>query len=596
MKLNPIQQKAVNYSGGPLLIVAGAGSGKTKTLTARLINFINKGVSAKSIIAITFTNKAASEMRRRVLSMANSNKVYHYEHSLFIGTFHSFGARILKTHARELNRTSGFSIFDADDSMSLMKKIAKERNINKERYKLPILSAQISKIKAMLYSPEELLDECELEFYNDYEKGLINNNAFDFDDLIEKVVVLFKNKPEILKKYQNQFRYILVDEYQDVNTAQYELIKSLAEKHKNISVVGDDAQAIYGWRYADFRNFLNFENDWEKAEIIKLEQNYRSSGNIISAASNVIKNNKLQKSKNLWTENSGGELLKIISAETSEGEANFIAETIKNFPSDFKNAGATAILYRTNAQSRALEQSLIQYQIPYKIFGGVKFYERKEIKDVIAALKIAFNPKDTISADRLKKTFLKAVREKLIHKMIESGKKMNIVELINLFINESNYFDYLRQKFTNVNERIENINEFISFASEFPNLEELLEKVSLLQSTDIPKNEMGAENNENPINLMTIHMAKGLEFDNVFLAGANEGLLPHQRSYGNLEELEEERRLMYVAMTRAKNNLRISFCHIPSRFLYEIQPELTEFINLNGEGGELPNEDEIYIR
>jgi len=547
----------------------------------------------------------------------------------FIGTFHSLGARILKRESRFLRRTPAFTIFDEDDSLSTIKNVLKELNLSKEDWNPFRAKDIIGRIKNELLDPDLELDKTELAIWSAYEDALLECNAFDFDDLIQKVVHLCLKYPETLEKYRRLFRYILVDEYQDINTAQYQLIKLLALKHQNLSVVGDDAQSIYKFRGSDFRNFLNFEQDWPKAKIVLLEENYRSTQNIITAASELIKNNKFQRPKNLWTKNQSGRLIGVVAALDAETEADFIAERINlligelvNWEKDNKknqltnqptNQSTVAIVYRTNAQSRALESALIQNQIPYKIFGGVKFYERKEIKDIIAGLRLASNPRDRVSAERLEKTFPKPVSRHLINELSKLGSKLSLLELINFFITNSGYFDYLGQKFKNAEERIENINELIAFAGAFGDLGEFLERVSLLQSTDIASSSTNSEFNTNKrianshirkfgsdsvfadVNLMTIHMAKGLEFDCVFIAGVNEGLLPHHLSYGSLDELEEERRLMYVAMTRAKKNLWLSSYDLPSRFLYELPPELTEFISLKDDSKELPDQEEIYI-
>lgn len=581
-QLNASQREAVEHKNGPLLIAAGAGSGKTKTLTSRLAWLIENGASPENIIAITFTNKAANEMRERVAMPP----------STFIGTFHSLCARILKNEAKLVNRTPNYTIFDADDSLSLLKKTMKAMDLSKEKYSPLALNRKISQIKSELLQPEEF-DKITAAVFQRYEEALVKNNAFDFDDLIEKTVRVFQNHPEVLKKYRDKFRYVLVDEYQDINTAQYQLIRLLAEKHQNLSVVGDDAQAIYSFRGADFRNFLNFSKDWPNAKIVKLEQNYRSSGTIIAAASEVVKNNKFQTPKTLWTENPEGELIKVVNAGDQEEEAAFVADSIRQ---NAKSDSQFAILYRTNAQSRSVEQALISANIPYKIFGGLKFYERKEIKDIVAGLRLAHNPKDSVSQERLDKNFDKKTAAHLIAELPRLGKNLKILELINYFIVNANYLEYLEKNHKNYPERIENVNEFIHFASEFKTLEEFLERVSLLQSADSPtKSIIPNSKFIIPVNLMSIHLAKGLEFDTVFLIGASEGLLPHQMSYGTMDELEEERRLMYVAMTRAKKDLYISFSNTPSRFIYEIPPELTHFVNLNSNRNRLPDEDEMNI-
>jgi len=610
MELNPRQLEAIEHKNGPLLIVAGAGSGKTKTLTGRLLKFLENGINPENIIAITFTNKAANEMKSRVINTINTlqltidkkNSAYQGSNVKgqmftngqcpFVGTFHSLGARILKNEAESVKRTAAFTIFDEDDASSLIKTAMKSLDISKDQYNPAAIRGQISSVKNELLAPEEYLDKRSLTIFKKYEELLIQNNGFDFDDLIEKAVWLFKNEPDILKKYQKQFQYILVDEYQDVNTSQYQFVKLLAQEHKNLSVVGDDAQSIYAFRGSDFRNFLNFESDWSNAKVVKLEQNYRSTGTIITAASEVIKNNKSQKPKELWTKNEAGELIRVIETNDAEQEANFVADKIQKLI--MKDSGV-AILYRTNAQSRAIEQELIVNQIPYKIFGGLKFYERKEIKDIVAALRVAFNPKDGVSAERLTKTLPKETAKYLCQELPRLGKELSILQLISFFLENGNYFEFLDKKFKNSRERVENINELIVFASGFKNLSEFLERVSLLQSSDQPANQLLVNGQRSIVNLMTIHLAKGLEFDNVFVIGCNESLLPHQMSWGSQDDLEEERRLMYVAMTRAKKELCLSFYNLPSRFLYEIPPELTEFISISNRHNELPDEEEIYI-
>lgn len=600
MDLNKRQEEAVIHENGPLLIIAGAGSGKTKTLTSRVINLIKNGVPGSSILAITFTNKAAKEMRDRILNLGMH---LNAADSPFIGTFHSFGARILKEECGYLDRNKNFSILDDEDSLSLIKKIIKQYNLSKEKFKAAKIQYQISETKSELLNPEDALDAVEAQIFKEYEALLKKNNAFDFDDLIEKPVRIFRQHEDVLLKHESRFKHILVDEYQDINTSQYHLIKLLAKTHRNLSVVGDDAQSIYAFRGADYRNFLNFDKDWPGAKIVKLEQNYRSSGNIIRGASEVIKNNKNQKPKTLWTENQDGEPIRIISSKFQNEEADFIASTIKDaiIKKRFKSL---AVLYRTNAQSRAIEQALIRADIPYKIFGGLKFYERKEIKDIISGLRLASNPSDSLSLERIKKTFNKATAEKLALGLMEKGKdKTNILDLINFYLKEGSYFESLKAEFLNFTERIENINELIIYAGEFSSLSDFLEQVSLLQATDSSNKNLPQKNSkflapEMTANLMTIHMAKGLEFDCVFIAGVSEGILPHERSYASESELEEERRLMYVGMTRAKKELYLTFTSIPSRFIYEIPGNLTQFFHL-GSGAnsrkELGDDEDYWI-
>jgi DNA helicase-2/ATP-dependent DNA helicase PcrA len=599
MNLNPRQEEAVNHGDGPLLIVAGAGSGKTKTLTSRLARLIERGVPGKSIIAITFTNKAADEMRDRITN--NRNSFVSHQSSVmsypFIGTFHAFGAKILRAEAALLGRTPAYTIFDDDDSLSILKRILRGLDWNLERYKPAKVLAQINKVKNKLLDPGEIFDARGMTLFKNYESALREANVFDFGDLIEKPTVLFHEHPAVLKKYEEVIHHVLVDEYQDVNPAQYELVRLLAEKRRNIAVVGDDAQAIYGWRYADFKNFLNFENDWHGAKIVVLDQNYRSSGTIITGASAVISGNVLQRPKKLWTENPSGEPIRVVAAPDAEEEAAYIGHEINN-----SKTLSTAILYRTNAQSRAIEQALIVAQIPYRIYGGVRFYERKEIKDIVAGLRFAANPKDVIAAERISKNFPKSSAETLLKALPELGASRSLPEIISFFLATTQYLSRLEKEYQNAPERIENVKELIAFAGTFKTLPEFLERVTLMQATDHPTEASANQNlpvahrhSLTPVTVMTIHMAKGLEFDHVFIAGAAEGLLPHQMAYGTKESLEEERRLMYVAMTRARHALTITFTHIPSRFIYEIPPELTEFINLTTNSHELPDEDIVYL-
>jgi DNA helicase-2/ATP-dependent DNA helicase PcrA len=591
--LNKKQQEAVENLEGPILIVAGAGSGKTRTLTSRLAAILASGVTPESIVAITFTNKAAEEMRNRIMNYAMPtgrqelgimNKIQP-----FIGTFHSLGARILKNEAKFVGRTPNFSIFDADDSLRLIKTIVKNLNFSefeKKKEANPLfLRKEFSRIKSELSDSED--EDNTIKFlFKEYEAALQKNNAFDFDDLIAKPVEIFQNHLEVLDKYQKKFRYLLVDEFQDTNTAQYVFVKLLAAGHRNLSVVGDDQQSIYKFRGSNFKIFLNFEKDWPKTKTVFLEQNYRSTGNIIKAASSLIAKNKFQKRKNLWTENDDGNPVKAIEHCDEDGEAEWIAEKISNFSTstgrqEFPISNKSiAILYRTNAQSRAVESALIERGIAYKIFGGVKFYERKEIKDIVAILRWAFNPNDTVSFERIKINFLKKPFLEIQNKIPKIAKELPPAELISFILEITGYLNQLKKNYDNFREREENINELIYYASEFNNLQDFLEKISLFQSSDAIKKSQTLDS-QNIINLMTIHLAKGLEFDAVFIVGCNEGLLPHQMSYHNDEEIEEERRLMYVAMTRAKKELFLNFYNLPSRFLYEIAPETVEFTSNN---------------
>lgn len=602
--LNSDQERAVHHPGGPLLMAAGAGSGKTRALTGRLKALIARGIPPHEIVAITFTNKAAREMRERVLGRENAEQKWHPTFPVrgepFIGTFHSFGARLLKQLASRCGRTPAFTIYDDDDSLSLVKKIAKQLDIDKESFKPSMLAARISDIKSELKDIGDLRDssdhrdEVVATVYEYYERALAQQNAFDFDDLLEKPVRIMMNDTVVRSHYQKLFSHILVDEYQDINTVQYQLIRLLAEEHKNLSVVGDDAQAIYSFRGADFRNFLNFKRDWPDATIIKLEQNYRSSGTIIEAASGLIQYNNKQTPKKLWTDNAPGEKITLVAAEDADSESVWIAGEIANRRRINKNE-EIGILYRTNAQSRAIEQALISENIPYKIYGGLKFYDRKEIKDILAGLRLASNPADEASKDRLTKAFGKKMGAGIIHAMSGKGSALPTHELIELFMQASQYRQFLEKEFNNPEERLENIAELINFASTFASLEEFLERAALLSSADAPNghsHEMGAQT---PVNLMTIHVAKGLEFDTVFIAGCNEGVLPHERSMTGDDQIEEERRLMYVAITRARKKLYIVFANFPSRFLSEIPQHTLTFTSLSGRMDRLPDDDEMWI-
>ncbi len=622
--LNSAQKAAAYAAHGPLLIVAGAGTGKTKTLTNRIIHLIEEGIASERICAITFTNKAAKEMARRVGRIGP-----------FLGTFHSLGSRILRKECRVFGRDPNFAIFDSHDSFDLIKKAVKEvippkkkdddifpaTKAQKAKQETPAYFAgKISEIKNLgmeaaaekdrAFASDPGKKERTIRVYEKYEEMLRRNNAFDFDDLIEKPVSLFKKNPEVLAKYQNMFEAILVDEYQDINPQQYELVSLLAGGHRNLSVVGDDEQTIYSWRYADIKTFLNFDKDWKGASVHFLEQNYRSTGTIIRAAAAVAQNNRLRTPKTLWTENADGEPITLFEAWGENDEAEWIAERIKKIRADDHDA-EIGILYRTNAQSRAIEQALIRYNIPYRIFGGLKFYERKEVKDAVAALRYIANQRDEVAKGRLEKALTKRRFAEFagvlnIPKMDNAAEALTPLEALKIFLDSFHYFDYLEANFVNADEREENITELIAFASEFTDLQELLERLSLLEAADEIGNKngrSGGEKNATEISLMTIHLAKGLEFNNVFIAGVAEGFLPHGRSIENEASLEEERRLMYVAMTRARKKLFISFYGIPSRFIGEIPEDCVSFTAEDGmhdanserkgnEGNNLYNDDD----
>lgn len=602
--LNPQQKLAAEARYLPLLIVAGAGTGKTRTLTSRLIHFIDGGVPPEKICAITFTNKAAKEMADRVTTTTTTDNDDNSHGQPFIGTFHALGARILRQEGHLFDRRRNFVIFDDRDSFELVKKIVKKMppvdeevspQKNKTRADREKPSFFVQKISEIKNTDARSADDAVSKIFRAYEKKLKENNAFDFDDLIEKVVLLFKKYPRILKKYQKKFDAILVDEYQDLNPKQYELIKLLAGDHRNISVVGDDEQMIYGWRYANLGTFLNFEKDWPGAQIAYLEENYRSSGNIIRAASAVAENNQYRRPKNLWTKKPEGSPIAVVETLDEDEEAGWIAGKISKseFPTSEQSL---AILYRTNAQSRAIEQALIERKIPYQIFGGLKFYERREIKDIVAALRYALNQNDEISRDRLAKNISRGKFLELTRRLEDTEKNgLEPTKLIEIFLKTTDYLSHLEKNFVNHAERQENIAELVNFASRFNNLARFLEEIALVQASDTPATDRGLPITINSVQLMTIHLAKGLEFDRVFIAGCSEGLLPHARSIENEYQLEEERRLMYVAMTRAKKDLAISFYDLPSRFLGEIPNELVEFQSTIGDGEEGTEDRERYV-
>lgn len=592
--LNPKQQEAaIAPATQPLLIVAGAGTGKTKTLTSRVAHFLALSGGKEKICAITFTNKAAREMEARIGQVGPGH---------FIGTFHALGARMLRKHAALLGRTPGFIIFDENDSFALVKKVLKTLGAKKEspalirnkisdRKNSASQAGKVAKSNAGTKSGKEEGDMFETVFLT-YEQALRTANAFDFDDLLHKVVLILSESPDLRQRYQKHFRHILVDEYQDVNPIQYSLVKLLADGGASLSVVGDAEQTIYGWRGSDIGIFLRFPDEWRGANMVTLVQNYRSTGNILRAAGGVIANNeydtKVERAVKLWTENPEGEMVTMYEAYDEDSEAEWIGSNVAAEPDT-----ETAILYRTNAQSRALEQALLRRRIPYRVYGGLKFYERREIKDIIAGLRWALNPKDELSWERLDKAFPKKTCRAIAEAYKEATPAAKPVELIEIFLSASDYIDYMERTMTNPRERTENIEELLRFAAEFEETPQFLEEVTLLQAADdLGKDRGRAAQNENvKVNLLTIHLAKGLEFDRVFVAGCTEGLIPHARSMESKDQVQEERRLMYVAMTRARKKLFLSFYGIPSRFLGEIPQDVVRFESADS-GDPLPLDDE----
>lgn len=599
-QLNDMQKKAVTCTEGPLLVLAGAGSGKTKVLTTRIAYLINeKNVDPSSILAITFTNKAAKEMKDRVIKL-----IGNIGYSMKISTFHSFGLSILKEHCDLLGYSKNFTIIDSDDSMTLIKKIVKDLNLDSKIFNPKMIRNKISGAKNELMDPAEYvrfantdMEEKIVSVYERYQKRLKLNNSFDFDDLLMLPIKLLKENPDVLKQYQEKFKYVMVDEYQDTNQAQYILTKMMSAKYKNICVVGDNDQSIYMFRGANYRNILNFEKDYKNTSVILLEENYRSTKNILDVANSIIKNNKSRKDKTLWTNNDDGLKIKYHRSSNEKDESFYVVSEIKKLLNNGVPLSEIAVLYRANAQSRNIEEVLLRDNIPYKVVGAFYFYNRKEIKDLIAYLKLIYNHNDDNSLTRIinvpkRGIGLKAIEnlntkamleekslydslstqkeldfKRLIDDLSKKSETMSLTELVDCILNDSKMKEELELEKTIESEvRLENLEEFKSITKSFEeskgivSLGEFLEEISLVSDVEEYKN------NTNVVTLMTIHSAKGLEFDNVFLIGMEEGIFPHANCLNDAEELEEERRLCYVAVTRARK--RLWLVNARSRMLY----------------------------
>ena len=621
--LNPQQRAAVEQTEGPLLVLAGAGSGKTRVLTYRVAYLMEKGVAPWHILAITFTNKAAREMAERVHALAGEAS-----EDAWISTFHSACARILRRDIEKLGYKRQFAIYDEDDRMTVIKAAAKELNLNDKEYPPKQLRAVISDAKNRLLTPQEWLKESEGDFrsrklyeaYRLYEQMLRGNNALDFDDLLIKTLVLLTEHPPVLDYYRDRFRYILVDEYQDTNAAQYMLVRLLAGERHNLCVVGDDDQSIYGWRGADLRNILDFEKDFPECVTIKLEQNYRSTGNILDAANQVIAHNRGRKEKALWTERDSGERVALYHAMDERDEAAFIAAMSRKLIASGENAGNIAVLYRTNAQSRVLEEAFVRGGTQYRVYGGQRFYERKEVKDLIAYMRALTNPDDDVSTRRIINEPKRGIGDATIDKLAEYARENDMPllsaaldsedaplparpkkligefaklmidltelmyekkpsEFVEELIERTGYVKALEAAKSEENEsRIENIRELQGAVSEFErlnpegDLNAFLENVALVSDLDAMNESGGA------VTLMTLHSAKGLEFNDVFLAGMEEGVFPLTRAVFDDDLMEEERRLAYVGITRAKKRLFLS--HARTRALYNTRSanELSRFV------------------
>jgi DNA helicase-2/ATP-dependent DNA helicase PcrA len=659
--LNEPQKEAVTHTEGPLLVFAGAGSGKTRVITNRIAYLIAvKKVVPANILAVTFTKKAAEEMQERINSILNELKISPSSRPL-IGTFHSIGSLILRQQADKTGLSRNFSIYDSDDTEGLIKDILVEQNVDIKQIRPKAVAAMISSAKNELISPEDFpysysgyIEDIVAQVYTSYQKHLKEKNAVDFGDLLAIPVNLLKVDQAVLKKYQDQFKYILVDEYQDTNKAQYEFIKSLAQEHQNLCVVGDDDQGIYAWRGADIKNILSFEKDFSNVKVVKLEQNYRSVKTVIHAAVSVIQRNIARAEKSLWTDKEDGEKITVYQARDPEGEAQYVLDEIHTLRSRGHSLKDMAVLYRTNYQSRAIEEELLRRGIPYKLVGGFRFYERKEVKDIISYLRFTHNIKDDLSLNRIintppRKAGPKAVRDlnqmaqqlgcslgetlvavylsdnpsdteipgvsKALVKKVEERKEelakyewlvglfgeiyirtqdMNVLEAIKYVVDRIKYESYIDDGTEAAEARLENIEELKNVAGSYvmksgdQSTALFLEEITLIeQEQDKAKDAEG-----NAVTLMTLHASKGLEFPVVFIIGMEEGIMPHSRAFVEEKELEEERRLCYVGITRAKERLYMTFAEgrntmggfaqqIPSRFLTEIPEELCEYYSWN---------------
>jgi len=636
--LNDQQKEAVLHKDGPIMIVAGAGSGKTKVLTTRIAHLLAQGVDAFNILALTFTNKAAKEMKERIEKILGNTSA----RSLYIGTFHSVFARILRGEAHRIGYPNNFTIYDTDDAKSVVKTVINELNLDDKHYKPNVVYNRISQAKNSLVGPTEYANDYHIQqedmranrpaigqIYAAYAARCFKNGAMDFDDLLIKMYQLLKEHPESLHKFQHKFKYILIDEYQDTNPAQYEIIKLLGAAHENVCVVGDDAQSIYSFRGATIENILQFQKDYDDVKVVKLEQNYRSTQSILNAANEVIKNNKGQIPKNLWTDNSTGEKIRLVRMMTDNEEGKFVADTIQEqkLRNHFNNRDF-AILYRTNAQSRAFEESLRRMAIPYTMYGGVSFYQRKEIKDMIAYLRVIINPRDEESLKRIinyptrgigKTSIDRAVLNanernitlwEVLERASEFGFKGGTLEAVENFVlmirsfssmlatknayevathvgKQTNLIKELfNDKTTEGLARYENIQELLNSIKEFterPDEDGVLEEETkglgnYLQQITLLTDADEKDPNADTVKLMTIHAAKGLEFSCVFAAGLEEMLFPNAMAINTREELEEERRLFYVVITRAKEKLWITYANTRYRFGTLVQNEPSRFI------------------
>ncbi len=634
--LNKEQVSAVEHIEGPCLVLAGAGSGKTKVLTMRVANLIKHGIYSGNILAITFTNKAAKEMRERISNVVEDNYA-------FVGTFHSFGLKVIRENYEKLGLSKNFTIIDSDDVNSIIKKILKDMAYDPKEYTPGFIKNKISFIKNEMLSDSEVEkylnsppEQVAVKVYFEYQRVLKRNNAVDFDDLLKLPTELFLQDEEVLDYYQEKYRYILIDEYQDTNEVQYKWIKKLAEKYRNIFVVGDPSQSIYGFRWSNYRNILNFEKDYPEAVSITLNQNYRSTNTILNAANSVIKNNVTSKDVNLFSELGEGVKVKYLRSYDERHEVTLIMEEIKRLLNNGYNYQDIAILYRTNAQSRILEEGMLKANYPYKVVGSYYFYKRKEIKDLLSYLRLISNHADDVSLTRVinvpkrgigsksiedLETLAKEQNtsmfevlskpkelefKKLILELTEASKDVDLTKLIDLVLEKTGMKQEMEKDKTLESElRLENLMEFKSITENYQhetgnvNIEDFLEDISLV--ADVSEH----NDNDEAITLMTMHSAKGLEFKVVFLAGMEENIMPHSMSLQDKDGIEEERRLCYVAITRAKERLYITNAkrrmlfgntnmNPPSRFIGEIEPSLIDKEDIKALDTEVFDKEKYY--
>ncbi|KKQ97009.1 MAG: ATP-dependent DNA helicase [Candidatus Woesebacteria bacterium GW2011_GWA1_39_12] len=593
--LNKEQEKAVTYCHGPLLVLAGAGSGKTKVLTHRVAYFLyKKFVLPEQVLLLTFTNKAAGEMKERVAALTGTTPP-------FSGTFHSFCAKVLRIDGKHIGIAPNFLIYDGEDQKDAIKQILKEFNMSLDSFSPAGILGEISDAKNQMTSVRGYSEfakgdwqEAVFKVWVKYDALLKEMGALDFDDLLIKCVELFGKVPEILDKWQKKLTHVFVDEWQDTNKIQYALTKLLVGKRKNITAVGDASQSIYSWRGADFRNINYLIRDFPDIKIINLEQNYRSTQNILAAANSVISKNTSHPILKLWTQKGAGEKIRLYSARNGLDEASFVVNEIIELTGSGSNFSDVAVLYRTNAQSRVLEEALLHSGIPYVLVGGVRFYGRREIKDVLSYLRLLVNPKDSVSKRRIEKLGVRRIEKfNSLKEDLKDLEGTTTLDLLDAVLEKTGYLELYQKESEENLARLENIKELRSVATEFPNINEFLENVALVEAEEsVSKRELGKSSKKDAVTLMTLHGAKGLEFPVVFIVGMEEGLFPHSRSLWDTGQLEEERRLAYVGITRAKNLLYLSYAtrrlyfgeklsNPPSRFIIDIPESL-----LRGVGGD----------